>query len=538
MAVSSDSDSFSLPDKVRTEQRRLPTIGLRLKSTDSKTSDSPVPALAISIDTTENSNDQNQSLANRLRRSRNPLASVLTSTLFHVVTLLILLLFSWRSPPDKVISLLATIESVPVVAPAEISDADPAELADAIEAFETPLTETAEDTSDAPEEMAEELVDLVEPQMTVAEVMPSAESILPALEGTLDSKPIAVGGSLSGRNSDSRAALAAARGGSPASEQAVEKALRWIVKHQDRYDGGWRFQQTCGRCKNDGSCNSRSAATGLALMALLGAGYTHQDGPYQESVDLGLKYLVAHQEHTPEYGGSFIDSSNNGMYIHAIATIAIAEAFTMTEDPQLKESLVEAHRYILSAQNRQGGWRYRPGSAGDVLVTAWQVMALKSLKRAGITTAQSVYDRVSVFLKTCEKRGGRYCYIPQESKPRACPTAASLLTQMYLGVPRYDDRLRRGCNYLLAQGVSKTDIYFDFYATMALHHFQDESWKGWNSKMRDYLIESQDTSGHQTGSWHFPDNHGNVGGRLYTTAMAAMTLEVYYRYSPLFELAE
>ena len=537
MAVSSDSDSFALPDKGRTEQRRLPTIGLRPKSNDSRKLNSPVPIAAIEIDTTEKTTDQSRSLAGRLRRNKNPLASLLTSSLFHLITLLILLLFSYRSPPDQVISLLATIESVPVEAPAEISDADPAELADAIEAFETPLTETEEDTSDAPEEMAEELIDLVEPQMTVAEVMPSAESILPALEGTLDSKPIAVGGSLSGRNSDSRAALAAARGGSPASEQAVEKALRWIVEHQDRYDGGWRFQQTCGRCKNDGPCTSRSAATGLALMALLGAGYTHQDGPYQESVDLGLKYLVVHQKHTPEYGGNFIDSQN-GMYVHAIATIALAEAFTMTQDPQLKEALIEAHRYILIAQNREGGWRYNPGSAGDVLVTAWQVMALKSLKRAGIATPQSVYDRVSVFLKTCEKSGGRYCYIPQEPKPKPGPTAAGLLTKMYLGAPRYDVGLGRGCNYLLRQGVSKTDIYFDFYATMALHHFQDESWKGWNNKMRDYLVDSQETAGHEAGSWHFPDNHGNVGGRLYTTAMAAMTLEVYYRYSPLFELAK
>ena len=537
MAVSSDSDSFSLPDNRRIEKQRLPTIGLRPKSNDEKTLDSPGPSPAISIDTTENTNGRDRSLASRLRRNRNPLASLFTSTLFHVFTLLMLLLFSWRSPPDRVISLLATIESVPVVAPAEIISNDPSELSEAIDAFETPLTDTAEDTSDAPEEMAEELIDIVEPQLTVAEVMPSAESILPAIDGALDSKPIAVGGSLSGRNSDSRAALAAKRGGSPASEQAVENALRWIVAHQDRYDGGWRFQQKCGQCKNDGECKSRSAATGLALMALLGAGYTHREGPYQESVDSGLKYLVSHQKHTPEYGGSFIDDSS-GMYVHAIATIAMAEAFTMTEDPQLKEPLVEAHRYIVAAQNRQGGWRYNPGSAGDVLVTGWQVIALKSLERAGIETPQSVYDRVSVFLKSCEKSGGGYRYIPQESKIRPSPTAASLLSQMYLGVQRYDYDLEHGCDYLLDQGVSKTDIYFDFKATMALHHFQHESWDEWNKEMRDYLVSSQETAGHQAGSWHFPDKHGNVGGRLYTTAMAAMTLEVYYRYSPLFELAE
>ena len=53
--------------------------------------------------------------------------------------------------------------------------------------------------------------------------------------------------------------------------------------------------------------------------------------------------------------------------------------------------------------------------------------------------------------------------------------------------------------------------------------------------MRDYLVGSQAQSGHEKGSWHFDDEHGNQGGRLYSTAMAVMILEVYYRYLPLYE---
>ena len=53
--------------------------------------------------------------------------------------------------------------------------------------------------------------------------------------------------------------------------------------------------------------------------------------------------------------------------------------------------------------------------------------------------------------------------------------------------------------------------------------------------MREHLIDTQDQSrGHARGSWYFPDKHGQVGGRLYTTAMAVMTLEIYYRYLPLY----
>ena len=54
--------------------------------------------------------------------------------------------------------------------------------------------------------------------------------------------------------------------------------------------------------------------------------------------------------------------------------------------------------------------------------------------------------------------------------------------------------------------------------------------------MRDYLVQSQSRGpGHEAGSWYFQDQHGQVGGRLYTTAMAVMILEVYYQFLPLYE---
>jgi len=270
-------------------------------------------------------------------------------------------------------------------------------------------------------------------------------------------------------------------------------------------------------------------------MALLGAGYTHQAGPYQEQVEYGLAFLRKQQKLTAEYGGSFLDSRPEGMYCHAIATIAMAEAFAMTGDQQLREPLVEAQRYIIAAQNNRGGWRYVPGTAGDVLVTGWQIMALKALDQGGIDTPLSVYERAETFLNSCSDDSyGQFRYHVKERKPTPSPTAVALLSKMYMGMPRDDQNLQRGCDYLVGRGVSKKDIYFDFYTTLTLHHCQHELWESWNKQMRDYLVNSQEVAGHEAGSWNFKDKHGAVGGRLYTTAMAAMTLEVYYRYSPLF----
>ena len=70
-----------------------------------------------------------------------------------------------------------------------------------------------------------------------------------------------------------------------------------------------------------------------------------------------------------------------------------------------------------------------------------------------------------------------------------------------------------------------------------MSHWGGPKWDAWNRAMRDHLVQTQDTRGLESGSWHFPDHHGDKGGRLYNTAMAVMTLEVYYRYMPLYKQA-
>jgi len=67
-----------------------------------------------------------------------------------------------------------------------------------------------------------------------------------------------------------------------------------------------------------------------------------------------------------------------------------------------------------------------------------------------------------------------------------------------------------------------------------LHHFGEPYWDDWNRTMRDHLVRTQETTGHERGSWHFADQHGDTAGRLYSTAMAILILEVYYRHLPLY----
>ena len=233
------------------------------------------------------------------------------------------------------------------------------------------------------------------------------------------------------------------------------------------------------------------------------------------------------------------------MYAQAIATIALSEAYAMTRDPALEQPVREAQKYICTAQNEfNGSWGYQAGQAGDVTITTWQITALKSCKLAGIPVDPEVWDKARKFVESTGDTSGLFGYKkPVNLKLSArkrdyqvqTTTAAGSLAQMYMGAPLETASLHNGINYLTGEGVSKTDVYFNYYATQVFRHFGGEDWKQWNSVVREHLVSTQDhSSSHARGSWYFPDKHGEIGGRLYTTAMAIMTLEVYYRYLPLY----
>ncbi len=95
-----------------------------------------------------------------------------------------------------------------------------------------------------------------------------------------------------------------------------------------------------------------------------------------------------------------------------------------------------------------------------------------------------------------------------------------------------------GASYIAEKGPSEADVYFNYYATQTLFQLDSPEWKPWNERLREYLIKNQSKMGHEAGSWFFDDGDSPfnfIGGRLYTTTLSAMTLEVYYRYMPIYK---
>jgi hypothetical protein len=319
---------------------------------------------------------------------------------------------------------------------------------------------------------------------------------------------------------------------------AVAAALRWLAAHQ-MPDGSWNFNHcrgSCqGRCANPGSLSqSTRAATAMALMTFLGAGQTHMEGEYRPHVKAGLAYLMRTMR-IHGSGGS-LEESGGSMYAHGLGSIALCEAYAMTRDRGLLQPAQMSLNYISYAQDPVGGgWRYRPQQPGDTSVFGWQFMALKSGHMGYLNVDPDTVKGAIKFLDSVQSNSGaNYGYTgPGAGK---ATTAVGLLCRMYHGWSHHHPALERGVSWLDQQGPSKTDMYYNYYATQVMRHYDGEVWTRWDNRMKPYLLQTQSRTGHQTGSWYFDDPHGGSrGGRLYCTTMAAMTLEVYYRHLPIYQ---
>ncbi len=349
-----------------------------------------------------------------------------------------------------------------------------------------------------------------------------------------------VGGGLAGRTDEGlRQKLLKQGGGTDGSERAVDRALAWLAAHQFP-DGGWSFSfdkhPACrGACKNSGSETSESGATALALLAFLGKGYTHQNGEYSQNVSKGFYYLANRGKYTKNGMDFRRGSHEGGMYSHMLATLALCEAYSLTGDDQFKDILQSAVDFILYAQEeRGGGWRYQPQDPGDTTLTVWGLMTLRSAQKAGAEIPSPRWRNIQRFLDSVQsENGARYGYL--DTAGTQSTTAIGVFGRMLTGWRRSHEALNRATDLLEQWGPSDNDVYYNYYATLVLRHYEGPRWRSWNPRMRDYLIATQALEGHESGSWFFPgDKHNERGGRLYTTAFCAMTLEVYYRFMPLY----
>jgi hypothetical protein len=337
-------------------------------------------------------------------------------------------------------------------------------------------------------------------------------------------------------------------GGSEQSEEAVMLGLAWLTQTQNE-DGSWSYDR--------GHTADKAAATGMALLAFLGAGQSHKEGRYKQTVQAGLDWMVKNVEMDEKSRNRGKVDTITNMYSQGIATLALCEAYGMTRDKQLRYPAQAAINYIQRAQAANGSWGYQSGTPGDTSIVGWQIQALHA---ARLTQDLEVDDKVIQkaikfldFVGTGNSQEGKsvYGYTTPGGGPGTSLTAIGLLCRYYVSDWRADNNgFANGTKGLMARAPSATprppelDLYYYYYATQVVRYHGGEEWKTWNEGKKaadgtrkggvpEWLISLQSKRDRDRGSWD-PGSEwiGSGCGRHGMTCLCLLTLEVYYRYDP------
>jgi hypothetical protein len=345
------------------------------------------------------------------------------------------------------------------------------------------------------------------------------------------------------RTAPNRDDIARQRGATAETEAAVKAALKWLAGRQSadgrwdpRSNNGGREDKVQGHDRLGAGNQADTAVTGLTLLAFLASGETHLDGHYREEVRRGLEYLLRTQAADGNLAGEA--AVYELMYSHGMAACALSEAYGMTHDTRLREPVRRALAYTIDAQDPVGGgWRYRPGDAGDTSQLGWQLMALKSGELAGFAIPEKTRQGIVRYLQSVAagQYGGLAAYQPRERTTRSM-TAEAMVCRQFLGLSLQNSTENEAVVYLLAErpGTGTYNLYYWYYATLGMYQLQGDAWQQWNEALRIEVVRRQTKEGSLAGSWDTSDLWGGYGGRLYTTALAALTIEVYCRFLPLY----
>lgn len=348
---------------------------------------------------------------------------------------------------------------------------------------------------------------------------------------------------------------------------AVEAALRWFKKHQSA-NGQWDVDGYPANCQNPGNrCEpgiehtgeeGDIACTAYAILCYLGYGYDHKaPSRYRGTVKKGIEYLLHAQKADGLWG--------QRNYENAIATMAVAEAYAMSQDPLLKAPAQRGVDRILARQTPDPaggyalGWDYEAPNAAriDASVTGWNVMALKSAAVGGLNTGNSLEGARQWLRRTWQAANpqwkslgsteeSRFPYtwnatdntfsIDAVGSPAHDLACVGALCAVFLNHKSGDVMLETMCNYSMKHQLPAAypcNTYYLYYNSMAMFQAGGDRWRTWGKTVPSMLVAAQrKTSDCYDGSWDYAGTvfPGHQTGRLLSTAYCCLSLEVYWRW--------
>ncbi len=343
-------------------------------------------------------------------------------------------------------------------------------------------------------------------------------------------------GQMANRSGAGRAAAIGAYGGKwgQYAEAAVLRALEWLRINQNQ-DGSW-------------GTHDKEAMTGLGILTFLAHGETTASEKYGPTVERAIRYLVARQNEKGEFDK--VDTTG-GTYSQAICVYAVSEAYGMTRIPSLKGVMEKGAQVLINGQQSKGGYDYKfaKGERRDTSLAGWCCQAMKAAYIAGAENAglhEAMEKAVEDFKSVQKPEDGSFYYSKiGASHSTHSITAVAVLSMQLLGHAG-DPEVNRGMDFLGGatckwENPPDWPMYAWYYISQTKFHKGGATWSNWNNQFAPQFIRNQKPDGH----WESPGLALGAGatGRenmhpVYATTLAALTLQVYYRFLPTYQPIE
>ena len=332
---------------------------------------------------------------------------------------------------------------------------------------------------------------------------------------------------------------------------STDRALRWIASRQQS-DGSFPTAET-----------GQPAVTSLCVLAFLANGYLPGDGPYGDSLNRAIDYVIAKQQGNGLICAQKIaayvatnNSAHTAHYNHAISGLMLAEVYGMVDpkrSAKIHEVLEKAIDYALRIQLKpkrhavdKGGWRYAQmwtQSDSDLTVTSWHLIFLRSARNAGFDIPAERIDMAMEFVKRCYDARAEtfvYCLMPGERVQTRAMAGAGIVA-LSMGGLHDTDMARKAGHWLLRQRFDQYGNissqgqdryhYSLLYASMAMFQLGGDYWNQFFPRAMATLLANQSPEG----SWRAEAYTDSIFGNVYTTALCVLAMNTPNQLLPIFQ---
>lgn len=342
-------------------------------------------------------------------------------------------------------------------------------------------------------------------------------------------------------------------------KSGVDGGIAWLANHQEP-DGHW------DSLKYGASKKSDIEATSLALLALLGPGYSEKVGEYKGNVKRAVAWLISKQNES----GKTIDASDAVVPIEeawgaTLAVLALSESAALANIETTRAAAQKGVSQLIedfpfkNSRAADGSIIYGIDENADTATIGWVVMALKSAKIAGLRAPRGAFDALIHYLDSVEHKLGtdsknelaasEYRYSIKERIADGHPSyrinAIASLSRQFLGWKR-DDLALTVEHFIDQSGLpvwnkdaENVDLYYWYAATLCafqqgnvfniVEPSRNGIWRSWNEPKNKALLDNQCHDGDDRGSWNAQGFASRKWGRVGQTALACLCMEIYMR---------